>query len=92
MRTRLAALSFTAAIPASVLVPAFGGTAQAHPLGNCIGVHVVDELSHHDSLQQAVEGHLGDHGIDDPHVEGGAHPVTEDIASFFGGLRFHCGL
>ena len=62
MRTRLAAFSFTAAILASVLVPAFGGTAFADGGDGCVGQHVLDEIDHPGSLLEAADEHGFDIG------------------------------
>ena len=98
MRTRLAAFSFTAAILASVLVPAFGGTASADGGDGCVGQHVQAEIDHHGSLLEGLVFHLNpptfEHTPDDEHK---THPVFfkldegSSIAGYLDALRFHCG-
>ncbi len=78
MRTKLAALSFTAAILAGILVPAFGGTASAHGSADggpgCIGQHVRADMYHHGSLIDAAGFHAGG-----------------DIGGYLDFVRAHCG-
>ena len=97
MRTRLAAFSFTAAILASVLVPAFGGTASADGGDGCIGQHVLAVIEVHGSLQEGLEFQikLPPHDPDVDHVLGDSHPAPlpadATIGDYMDFLRAHCG-
>ncbi len=100
MRTKLAALSFTAAILAGILVPAFGGTASAHGSADggpgCIGQHVRAVIAVRGSLQKGLEFQIDlVHDPDIPHVPNDSHaeplPADTDIGGYLDFLRAHCG-